>query len=66
MYSYLRERTCTWKHQFSELPPDRPRYIVTPLMWTNLQSLLAKGPIANEFTQYFLYQILVRNIFRAR
>lgn len=39
---------------------DDSRYIVTPLMWTNLQSLLAKGPIANEFTQYFLYQILVR------
>lgn len=30
-------------------------------MWTNLQGLLDKGPIANEFTKYFLYQILVRS-----
>ncbi|KAJ5178867.1 mitogen-activated protein kinase sty1 [Penicillium capsulatum] len=40
------------------LSPGEDLYIVTPLMWTNLQTLLAKGPIANEFTQYFLYQIL--------
>jgi hypothetical protein len=36
------------------------RYIVTDLMWTNLQKLIAKGPIENEFSRYFLYQILVR------
>jgi p38 MAP kinase len=27
-------------------------------MWTNLQKLIAKGPIENEFSRYFLYQIL--------
>jgi hypothetical protein len=39
---------------------DIPSYIVTDLMWTNLQKLIARGPIENDFSKYFLYQILVR------
>lgn len=38
---------------------DNFRYIVTELMWTNLQQLLSKGPIHDDFSKYFTYQILV-------
>lgn len=38
---------------------DHVSYIVTDLMWTNLQHLIARGPVHNDFSKYFGYQILV-------
>ena len=35
-------------------------YIVTELMWTNLQRLIERGPMEDAFARYFSYQILVR------
>ncbi|KAJ5668311.1 mitogen-activated protein kinase Hog1 [Penicillium maclennaniae] len=40
------------------ISPKEDLYIVTDLMWTNLQRLIEKGPLDNDFSKYFLYQIL--------
>ncbi|KAJ5702335.1 mitogen-activated protein kinase HOG1 [Penicillium malachiteum] len=40
------------------ISPKEDLYVVTELMWTNLQNLIARGPIHNDFSKYFTYQIL--------
>ncbi|KAJ5118940.1 mitogen-activated protein kinase Hog1 [Penicillium atrosanguineum] len=40
------------------ISPKEDLYIVTELMWTNLQRIIGKGPIDNDFSKYFLYQIM--------
>ncbi|KAJ5110203.1 mitogen-activated protein kinase Hog1 [Penicillium argentinense] len=40
------------------ISPTEDLYFVTELMWTNLRRLISKRPIENDFSQYFLYQIL--------
>ncbi|KAJ5549354.1 mitogen-activated protein kinase Hog1 [Penicillium frequentans] len=40
------------------ISPQEDLYIVTDLMWTNLQVLIAKGPLHSDFAKCFLYQIL--------
>ncbi|KAJ5930056.1 hypothetical protein N7466_005549 [Penicillium verhagenii] len=40
------------------ISPKEDLYIVTDLMWTNLQVLIAKGPIHSDFSKCFIYQIL--------
>ena len=61
MYSSRQKKTC--KCKWTPRPPflaDRFSYIVTDLMWTNLQHLIARGPVHNDFSKYFCYQMLVR------
>jgi p38 MAP kinase len=38
-------------------------YLVTELLGTDLHRLLTSRPLEKQFIQYFLYQILVSNIF---
>ncbi|KAJ5623392.1 mitogen-activated protein kinase Hog1 [Penicillium lividum] len=40
------------------ISPREDLYIATDLMWTNMQVLIAKGPIHSDFAKYFIYQIL--------
>ncbi|KAJ5116104.1 mitogen-activated protein kinase Hog1 [Penicillium angulare] len=40
------------------ISPKEDLYIVTELMWTNLQQLIAKGPVHDDFAKYFTYQVL--------
>ncbi|CAI7630579.1 unnamed protein product [Penicillium pancosmium] len=40
------------------ISPNEDLYIVTELMWTNLQRLIDRGPMEDAFAKYFLYQIL--------
>lgn len=37
-------------------------YLVTELMATDLQTLLKTKKVDNQFTQYFMYQIMVRSL----
>ena len=37
-------------------------YFVTELLGTDLHRLLTSRPLEKQFIQYFLYQILVRNL----
>lgn len=37
-------------------------YFVTELLGTDLHRLLSSRPLEKQFIQYFLYQILVRNL----
>ncbi|KAJ5973227.1 Mitogen-activated protein kinase hog1 [Penicillium waksmanii] len=40
------------------ISPSEDLYIVTELMWTNLQRLIDRGPMEDAFAKYFLYQTL--------